>query len=130
MTCCETPTVRQDDTHSTASCLSCGFRWEFTYQGKGRFKSKDRKWGPAWFCKDDYDRSWRMKNYDRHEVIGTRRRGTREDWVIACPRHSTVFSTSTGEQPDEVYCPHCDRAGLFGPMLTRYRQRKEDDEDV
>lgn len=127
MTCCETPDVHQDDTHTTASCRGCGFRWLFTYQGKGKYKSKEKKWGPQWFCQDEYDRSWRMRNFDRHEVVGTRRRGKREEYVIGCPRHGTMFSVSTDSPPDEVYCPECDRNGLLGPMLNRFRERKTDD---
>lgn len=124
MTCCDSPYAVQDKTHTTARCTNCGFPYTFAHQGKGKFKSKTPKWGPAWFCADNYDRSWRLKNFDRHEVIGTRRRGKREDYVVCCPKFGNTFSVSADNPPDEVYCGDCDRNGLLGPMLNRYRERK------
>lgn len=108
--------------------MSCGFQWKYDYQGKGRFKTKDKRWGPAWFCSDDYDRGWRLRNFDRHEVVGTRRRGKMEYYVVGCPKSMNTISVSSSQPPDEVYCQDCERSGDLGPMLKRYRDRKADDD--
>jgi hypothetical protein len=128
VTCCSTPDVHQDAAHRSASCGTCGFRWTFGQQGKGKFKSKREKWGPAWYCEDNYDRSWRTRDYDRHEVVGTRRRGNREDYVVGCPHSGNTIAVSADSPPDEVYCEDCDRTGLLGPMVKRYQIRKEEAE--
>lgn len=123
MTCCPEPSVRHGSGHTSARCASCGFTWTFECQGKGKFKSKKPKWGPKWFTIDSYDRAWRFKDYDRHEVVGTRRRGKREDYVIGCPKYGVMLSVPTDDPPDDLYCPHCDRSGPFGPMVRRFQER-------
>lgn len=124
MTCCEQPRVRQNPTHTGASCACCGFGWTFGVQKKGKFQGKTEKWGTVWFCEDDYERDWRLKGYTQHEVVGTRRRGKQETYVVVCPKSNTTFSASTTQPPDEVYCEPCGRSGLLGPMLVRYRDRR------
>lgn len=124
MTCCADPKVRHNKLHDTASCSSCGFRWTFGIQGKGKFKSKTLKWGPAYYCEDDYERDWRLKNYKQHEVVGKRRRGKVESYVCVCPKSNTTFEIPLDDVPDEVHCEPCDRSGLFATMLMRYRDRR------
>lgn len=124
MTCCEDPRVRQGKGNETASCTTCGFRWVFDLQGKGKYKTKQKQWGPVWFSADDYDRGWRLRDYDRHEVIGTRRRGKVEYWVVACPKSGRTVSVSTDDVGRQVYCHYCDRSGEFSPMLKRHQERK------
>jgi hypothetical protein len=126
MTCCDLPRVRQDSSNEKAACVSCGFQWRYDYQTKGKFTSKEKRWGPAWFCADDYDRGWRLKNYERHEVVGTRRRGKTESYVVCCPKSMNTISVSVAYPPDEVYCQDCDRSGDLGPMLMRHRDRKSE----
>lgn len=127
MSCCDSPKVSFNDDHSAASC-TCGFRWNYTQKGHGKFKFKNKRWVPAWFCADEYDRAWRFKNYERHEIVGKRRIGYNEEWVVACPRHGVTLSVNVNDESDDVYCPNCERTGRLGPMIARYRERGQDRE--
>lgn len=128
MTCCSEPSGKILSPKK-AVCRGCGFTWTFARQGKGRFKTKNEKWGPVWFCKDEYDRRWRFKDYDRHEVIGTRRRGNRTDYVVSCPKEQATFTIDEQNPPQDAYCPFCERSGLLGPMVKRWQVRREEDDD-
>lgn len=124
MTCCSEPAGGVLSS-TKAACRNCGFTWAFGLQGKGKYKTKKPKWGPAYYCEDKYDRAWRMRGYDRHEVVGTRRRGKRVEYVVGCPK-GTMFTINEQSPPDEAYCPECDRSGLLGPMVKRYQIRREE----
>lgn len=121
MACCSEPDVSHNPDTKSATCRGCGFSYVLKKHGK---RATRETWKPKWYCEDDYDRAWRLRGFERHEVVGTRRIGKKRFYMIACPKGSIMFSVPFTPAPDEVYCASCDRAGMFGPMLVRQRERK------
>jgi hypothetical protein len=112
MACCESPQV-EHRSEIRVVCSTCGFSWDFGLFGKN---AKVPRWKPKWYCEDNYDRSWRSKGYDKHEIVGTRRVGKQIDYVVGCPG-GRQFCVPTSSK--SAYCPDCDRSGNVKDLVRR-----------